>query len=501
MDSKGKFRNHISIIFEKLGAVSGAIIAFAIINVENIANLLKEGTRSELSLSFLIGTAVVIAILVVSLVYQLVIWSKTYIYVQDNSIVIEKNTLHKTKNTVGIRSISNVNIEQNLFEMFIGTCSLKLDTNSMSTADETDVKIVLKKNDAKELRKYLMTAMQDISERSKPLAEASSKIASDWMLEVSGKEMLSHGLLAVNVVSLLIAIGTFIALISMIVTGAEKVIRGESVVGMFFGLLMAGGMWVSAMRDLLKGFIKYYNFKITRRGDRLYMSYGLLKKVNYTIPVEKINALKLKQSLFARISGHYMAEIINIGMGDDEEETESFLFPYCRIETVAARITELIPEYDFAKELTYDRQPRSVWLAWIIPFSFYIAIVAALIGIGSNYFGEYFTWIIAAGALMILFGIIFLAAGFMIDGDRFGDEDILLVDGFLEKKYCFVLYRKIQFVEYIQNPFARLSGIQKARIYILASALNRAHDVAYFSSINQEFLKDKILTAHSVGRS
>ena len=196
-----------------------------------------------------------------------------------------------------------------------------------------------------------------------------------------------------------------------------------------------------------------------------------------------------------------MAEIINIGMGDDEEETESFLFPYCRIETVAARITELIPEYDFAKELTYDRQPRSVWLAWIIPFSFYIAIVAALIGIGSNYFGEYFTWIIAAGALMILFGIIFLAAGFMIDGDRFGDEDILLVDGFLEKKYCFVLYRKIQFVEYIQNPFARLSGIQKARIYILASALNRAHDVAYFSSINQEFLKDKILTAHSVGRS
>ena len=46
MDSKGKFRNHISIIFEKLGAVSGAIIAFAIINVENLSLIhISEPTR------------------------------------------------------------------------------------------------------------------------------------------------------------------------------------------------------------------------------------------------------------------------------------------------------------------------------------------------------------------------------------------------------------------------------------------------------------------------
>ena len=62
--------------------------------------------------------------------------------------MIEKGRVNKKKNTIGIRNISNINLEQNLIEMLFGTCKVKLDTNSRSTADSTDVKIVLKKSDA-----------------------------------------------------------------------------------------------------------------------------------------------------------------------------------------------------------------------------------------------------------------------------------------------------------------------------------------------------------------
>ena len=77
--------------------------------------------------------------------WQLWIWSKTYIYVLNHAIIIEKNTMKKEKETIGIKNISNVNLEQNLFERLLRTCKVKLDTNSLSTADSTDVQILLKK--------------------------------------------------------------------------------------------------------------------------------------------------------------------------------------------------------------------------------------------------------------------------------------------------------------------------------------------------------------------
>ena len=66
-------------------------------------------------------------------------------------LLVECNTLNKRKS---IRSGSKIYLtsmvtEQNfLFEMLIGTYKVKCDTNSLSTADKTDVKIVLKKKEA-----------------------------------------------------------------------------------------------------------------------------------------------------------------------------------------------------------------------------------------------------------------------------------------------------------------------------------------------------------------
>mgnify|MGYP000034238020 FL=1 len=74
--------------------------------------------------------------------------------------MIERNTWNKKKNTIGLKNISNVNTEQNLLEMLLGTCKVKLDTNSMSTSDKTDVKIILKKAEAEQFRLYVMKLMQ-----------------------------------------------------------------------------------------------------------------------------------------------------------------------------------------------------------------------------------------------------------------------------------------------------------------------------------------------------
>ena len=143
-----RFRNHISIIAEQTG---GLLIAILIVLVpsllENIDELMETGLEFMDGKWLLVNLGLILFFLVI-IALQYAVWSKTYISLQDNAVVIERNTLNKKKNTIGIRNISNINTEQNLLRCSWARVKVKLDTNSRSTADSTDVKIVLKKADA-----------------------------------------------------------------------------------------------------------------------------------------------------------------------------------------------------------------------------------------------------------------------------------------------------------------------------------------------------------------
>ena len=127
-----RFRNHISIVIERLGR------AILILGAVFVGNLLPEldtivenlGNLKENLMIVLLASGGILAILALLLIWQVIVWSKTYISIQDQTIVIEQNTLNRKKNTIGIKNISNVNTEQNLFEMLLGTYKVKLDTNS-----------------------------------------------------------------------------------------------------------------------------------------------------------------------------------------------------------------------------------------------------------------------------------------------------------------------------------------------------------------------------------
>ena len=159
-ENKRRFRNHISIVAEQIGGGIIAVLALLLVNVIQEAGELTEQDLSALADSGLLITAGILLILAAVLANRLFVWAKTYICIEENAVVIERGTMNKKKNTIGIRNISNINLEQNLFEMLLGTCKVKLDTNSRSTADSTDVKIVLKTGEAwRKVRRDILQEM------------------------------------------------------------------------------------------------------------------------------------------------------------------------------------------------------------------------------------------------------------------------------------------------------------------------------------------------------
>lgn len=498
MEENKRFRNHISIVFEKMGSMFFIMVSLFVWEIigdldeltEDFSDIGSSGGEWKIALIIIGAVAALLALIIV---WQLIVWSKTYISIRENTIVIEKNTLMKKKNTIGIKNISNVNIEQNLFEMLMGTCKIKLDTNSMSTADTTDVKIVLKKKDAEIFRQRIMNILQEKDEENYRADVLEEDIGEGLAGRTDLGDIMLHGLFSINLFSVLVIIGCITGVVEVAADLSGQGLAGKSLLGMLSSILIIVVICFSAIWDILKGFIRFFEFRARRRGDKLYLSYGLLKKVNYAIPVDKINAVKLIQSPQARLAGMYMAELINVGLGDDEGEEKAFFLLYGKKQKIRGEIERLLPEFSGCLDKKIVRQPVCVWTVWIFRMAVFGGVMGLLLGIGAEFFESYLRWIMAAVGGLTILALLLVIGGYKTRGSLVDENFLVLVDGCLGREFVFVKYDKIQYIEMEQNFIARHFQVQKGDIYLLASTVNRSQTMPYFYEKEMEKIKEYLL--------
>lgn len=496
-----RFRNHISVILEQSGAAFAALIVIAVTQGIQYVDEISQADLSFFAGKGFLVFAAVAGILILALVSQLLVWARTYISIEENAVVIEKGSLNKKKNTIGIRNISNINLEQNLIEMLFGTCKVKMDTNSRSTADSTDVKIVLKKADAEWFRREIMIKMETARTGSQIPAAYDRQESEDYDVRCVLADILQHGFFSISLLSVFVFL---VALAGTVISVAEILERKDlmsSIAGAAAGVLVAVSVVISLLWDTVKDFVRYFDFRAKRMGDKIYIKYGFFKKVEYTIPVDKIQALKVRQSFIARLGRRYMAEIINVGMGDDQEEKNSFLILYCPEDKFAERISLLLPEYaSFAQQKT-DRIPSSVWVVWSIPAVIFAAVmVTGTILFNSVMDNKYSlpAWGVTAGTL--IFMAVCMILKYRTAGVGADSHFLKIARGYFGRHYLSVKYADIQYAQFYQNFAARACGIRKGEIHLLASSLNSAHSIPYFGGDKEEVIKRGMLAKRSSDR-
>lgn len=499
METPIKFRNHISIVPERMGRmlVFLAALFFGSL-VQNLPDLLEEArSLSEDRNTFLLTLGGILLLFLCFLGYQLLIWAKTWIYVSEGTLVIERRTLNRKVHTIAVRNISNINTEQNLFEMLIGTSKLKLDTNSLSTADKTDVRIVLKTSDAEAFRSYLLSLLHpdqtDPAEGEHGPEHLRPAGPDTYDIHAGLTDICAHGIFSISLLSVLVLAGCVLGTIGTISDTVQNGFSGNGPVGFLVSLLLVLGIFFSALWDILRGFIQYYDFRATRAGDRILIQYGLLKKSSYTIPVDKIQALKLNQSPLARLTGRYMAEIINVGMGDEASERNSFLVLYCKKDILRKRLLKLLPEFSGALDADISRQPRCVWSVWLIPALLFAAAAFASCRILPLFLPVRTLFCVVAAAAAVLFMLLLLILRYYTAGTDLQKDYIVLCNGYFGRHLMMTAYRHIQYIQLEQSPPAKWGHISKGTLYLLASSGNQAQNIPFFSEKKISFLRERLL--------
>lgn len=488
-----KFRNHFSYVIEQLGGsfIVGLLILWQLVP-ELIDNKENDFVKNVKSMGIL--SVYTVVVLIFLLIFGLIVafyvrrWYKTWITISGETLTVERNTIRSVKNTVGIKNISNVNLNQNLFEMLIGTCNLKLNTNSLSTADSTDIKLILKKKQGEELKQFLNRRIEELN-TGIVIENEQEEVSNDkYDIEVTIKDIIKNGLLSLYGGTILMVLGSFLALVADIVSDLGEAMKLGGIIA--FILLILSGVCT-----LVKNILKMYDFKVRRENNKIHIKYGLYSRVDFAIPVNKINAIVIHQTFIARVFRKYSAEIINVGINDDDKTSAYFTF-YCSKKQLKEYMDKLLPEFSEGLTESINKQPKRTLMRHGLAYLIQMAVLALFSG-SILYYGKlskvYHISVIAVSILLVVILLFTKILDYKTCGIFIGKDLIGVKDGILGTQYAMIKYKNIQYVTLKQNILEKKLGIVRGGLHILASTTHGSHLLPYIDENYDDLIYKKFI--------
>lgn len=490
-----KMHCHPTIILEKTGGFLAAWIVILLSQAENAISFFLEETiqKEDLILMLpLLGFILLIPLLVTG--YQFMVWRKTWIYMDENTFVIERNTLHRKKNTYSIAHISNINLEQNLFELLIHTCRLKLDMENASDADSTDISILLSLQKAQELKAKLQSFSASGNENRQKTADIPGKIA-----YASFSEILTHCICSLPGYYLVL-LSFLLAFLAFVFFHGELTLSDllfEDSDSSFFMKTFAIGVFIITYGyQLIKRLLAFHHFSAFRQGNEIIIHYGFFRKQDYSIPIDRIHGLQIVQAPFARLTGRLEARIICIGIGDTEEELTQLSLCQKKGEVFQC-LAELLPEFPVSSINYMHKPPKHAGKLYVCTCFSWILLCCLLpyflmVSLGTpEETGDYVflacICLFAACCILLYYLFRYLCLGFYADSNF-----TLCSGGSLTKTITIIPYSHIQHLCLKENFLSRHFGLFRGEIYILASTANRIITFPYITESEKHLLVEKI---------
>lgn len=479
------FRSHFSIIFENNISFLFIILLFFInifrdffneiksLNINNLYLLITDNLINVLFIFILL-----LLIISVKIFINYLMWRKTFMYVDNNDFIYERNSIFKCKKNFPLKNIASVNINQSIFQRLIGTSSLKFDLNSSLFSDISNMKIVLKKEVAKELQDLILLKISKINaeDTTDPLIDnqidtdssINSSINTDSIIDFTLIDVIKHSIFNLSTISILF---TLTALIPLAIEIFDKSTSEPFLDTLYFVVVIIIFQGVSIFLKILK----YYDFKVNRNNNIISLSYGLFNKKAYSFSINKINAIVIKRSLLCRIFKMYSLQGMVAGLSDDGDESPCLSLCVNK-QQLDIILNTLLPEFKNDGELI--KAPKN---------SFYIKLLHSLVilipFIILSIVTKYFFIFIPVLVILIAYSYFKFKNSNMIIGNNL----FTFSKGSFDISITTIQYKKIQLVNINSSPLKNLFKVKTGRFSCISDSFNFIQSLGCFreSSFNK----------------
>lgn len=400
---------------------------------------------------------ILILVLFIILVYivNLISWKISRFEITDNMLIIYKNIFVKDRKEFLTNEISSICISQNIFERIFKLVRVEIYQNEKNIIFAGFKVVISKGLFYNKIAPFLKARYLD-----------ENTINDIGSIKFSFFEILKHSFLSIPI-SAMIIIFNFIVLIFNMIESGNFI---KEALDDFIGLIITLFIFVfPAIYSISRNVIKYFNYRILRKNDYIYISYGFVTKLNYIIPVSKINGIIVDQSLLSSIFGYCRPNIILTGIGDRKNKLE-MLFPISNKKIFYKVLSKVLPEYNI--NLKCNFQPFSaITVICIKEAIVMICLVFPLIVIDTTY-----VLYMVTVALVLIFVIYFFKK---VD---ICETYVCITTGILVKRTVIFQRANIESITIKQGVLSKMFGLCKVYVSVFGDVKNSVHSSGYIPS-------------------
>ncbi|HUE76807.1 MAG TPA: PH domain-containing protein [Longimicrobiales bacterium] len=303
-------------------------------------------------------------------------WLAFRFHLEGDDLVIDSGVFARRRRVIPLGRVQNIDLEQSLIERVARVAEVRLET--ASGGSDTEARLaVLNAAEARDLQAELMrrrsraqhgTAVPPAGKPAPmeggadPARHAAPPEATRVLLRlgiadlaIAGATSNEAGLIAAGLATLLEFAGDF-AGAAWLESAADEILGQAAGIGfagaVFAGAVVAAFFFVAGwLISIVATVVRFHGFTLTRVGDDLRREYGLLSRHRSTVPLERVQAVRIEETLLRRPLGLAALKIETAGAGPQRGDrpggrAEAFV-PLARRRDVGNLLAEVFEDARF----------------------------------------------------------------------------------------------------------------------------------------------------------
>ena len=465
--SKDKYKLHpVTAIINVVKALKDLLIPIIIIVAANGFNFNLD-YRSETFFSEMIPLFILVIVLSVTVVSGLIKWWTFVYWFEESELRVEYGLLIKKKRYIPFDRIQNLNYKEGIFHRLFKLVQVQVETagskdgkpeaelTAVTKAAADEVEIQMKKAKQKmPIESDLIKVVEDIEPEPESVILHKMKIPELLLLATTSSGI---GVVIAGVFAVLSQFAEFIPF-DLIYDELAFIVEYGFIVVMILialALILAWGISVGLT------FLNYYNFTVSKQHDRLIITRGLIEKKRVTIPLNRVQAIKLAENPFQQMLGLASVAVESAGGGfSGENDKKIILFPLIAKGEALAPLAELFPEYDFQVTQIVQPPKKAQPFFYRIDFIWLVPLIGAI---------SYFFYPFGLLSLLLIVPIILLGRWqFKTTGFTVNDQQITIVSRLVSRVTFYALKKRIQITQGSQTYFQKRRNIGSVKIKVMS---------------------------------
>jgi putative membrane protein len=406
-----------------------------------LAILFSGGRDSAGSLLYAMLASAVIVIF--TFISGLLSWYRYTYKMEADELRIEYGIFVRKKRFIPYERIQSMDVTEGILQRLFGLVKVQIETAGGQQDEGADAVLsAITKEEAQIIQEFVAMAkgnhrVEGMGEQGHPSVYHISQQQLIMLSLTSG----GVGVVISAVFAVLSQLDDFIPfkkLFGGFETWAERNLIIIAII-VFFGFLIS---WMIALVGTL---LKYANFTVIKAEKDLIISQGLLERRQITIPIKRIQAVKIRENIIRQIFGYATVHVESAGGSvENLEGANVTILPMIKLNQIASVLDTLLPEYCMTTSFTpvpkraLRRYIFRSW-SWVVPIAALAIIFLKLWGLLSLLL-----------LVIVTFSAIlkYRAAGWKLDG-----QQLSLRYRTTQRITVLIKKNKLQSLELRESPF------------------------------------------------